>query len=771
MRLAAGLQPFTQPLQPALALARARQHRSPAAAADVLLWVAFGVVLLGIVLAEFSGGYHGGFAALNALANAWLPAPLWGILTRFGETQVLLALGLLLARRRPEVFWALLLAAVFGALYSRGLKPLIDAVRPPGVLEPGSFVLVGPGFRSHAFPSGHTLSVFVFAGVLAVSVSQVGLRVLILALAALIGCSRVAVGVHWPQDVIAGAFGGLLAAWLGLWLARRWTVGLRPGVHLAGVLLAVLGALVMLVTDGGMPWTSWVFVPLGLVVLLHAWHDYWPHGKLTLLRPGQGWPLIAALLILGLAAYRFWVIGLIQLPLDLEEAYYLYWSTQPDLGYFSKPPMIAWLLWLVSELAGMSEQAIKLASIVLHTATAWLVYRIGRRLFSPAMGLAAAVVFQSLPIVGLVSLFTTTDALLLFFWALTLWAFVMARDTNAWRWWLLTGLAGGLGLLSKYPMGMLAIGLAGYVLSSRTTRGLLTNARLWVAVGVAAALLAPNLWWNLQHGFITFGHTAHITGVGEQWLYPAKLAEFWAGQWVAFGLLLMPPLVLLLIRPATWRHEAYRLLAWASLPLFLLVSVQALVREANPNWASPAMIGFAILVTGTLWAQRRRWLMIGVAFNLLLLSVLYHYHAIAAGLGIELDRGSSPYQKRLGWRELGYGVGQWLEAHPEARLLSHKRDLLAYVGYYAGPWPPRVASWNPSGRVNSQYDLTDDLTRYPEETFLYLSPAPLALSTLEAFARWEYLGVQRVPVFADLERVVHGYLLRDFRGYGVGRQP
>lgn len=106
------------------------------------------------------------------------------------------------------------------------------------------------------------------------------------------------------------------------------------------------------------------------------------------------------LVIFGLTLYRVLVIEVNGLELDLEEAYYLYWSGDPAFGYFSKPPMIAWLLGIATELLGRSELAVKSVSLVLHTATALLVFSIGNRLYNARTGLYAGIVFHTLPVIG-----------------------------------------------------------------------------------------------------------------------------------------------------------------------------------------------------------------------------------------------------------------------------------------------------------------------------------------------------------------------------------
>src|SRR3569832_19288 len=107
-------------------------------------------------------------------------------------------------------------------------KPWAGEARPPVVLDPAAFHLIGKALRSGSFPSGHTAAAFAIAGVVAMHLRRAWSTALLLVLASGVGLSRMAVGVHWPVDVLAGAAVGWASACGALVLARRWRWGISP---------------------------------------------------------------------------------------------------------------------------------------------------------------------------------------------------------------------------------------------------------------------------------------------------------------------------------------------------------------------------------------------------------------------------------------------------------------------------------------------------------------------------------------------------------------
>jgi len=182
------------------------------------------------------------FLALNKIGPATSDV-LWANITVLGDGMVAFALCLPLWRRRPDLLWALAFVALLGTLWVHGMKPFVDVARPPAVL--GDQVhIIGRAYQAHSFPSGHATTAFAIGGLLALGLASRLWAAALVTLALVVALSRAVVGVHWPLDILAGAFGGWLAAVCALWLAKHtWRFGERPLVQWTLALLLTACAL------------------------------------------------------------------------------------------------------------------------------------------------------------------------------------------------------------------------------------------------------------------------------------------------------------------------------------------------------------------------------------------------------------------------------------------------------------------------------------------------------------------------------------------------
>jgi len=82
-------------------------------------------------------------------------------------------------------------------------------------------------------------------------------------------------------------------------------------------------------------------------------------------------------------------------PLGLhgDEAQYWAWSKDLDWGYFTKPPLIAWVIWLTTSIFGDAEWAVRLSSPLLHSITGFIIFKTGQLTFNAKTGFWAAAIY------------------------------------------------------------------------------------------------------------------------------------------------------------------------------------------------------------------------------------------------------------------------------------------------------------------------------------------------------------------------------------------
>lgn len=213
---------------------------------------------IGIVLLLFVA-----LAFLDPLAIAWSRSlPFWivvpfGWITRLGQAEWILVPSLLVggagwvrARFFPSAkpghapgdaqVYALSLFIFFSTalpgLLANILKRLIGRARPVHLDQLGLFHFQPfSDWTFQSIPSGHTSTMFAFATGILFLFPRLSPWAFLLA--ALVGFSRIVLGMHYPTDVFAGMLTGIISAYAvrNYWLSRRWLFVRTAdgGVHLA----------------------------------------------------------------------------------------------------------------------------------------------------------------------------------------------------------------------------------------------------------------------------------------------------------------------------------------------------------------------------------------------------------------------------------------------------------------------------------------------------------------------------------------------------------
>ncbi|MBN2716386.1 MAG: phosphatase PAP2 family protein [Deltaproteobacteria bacterium] len=114
-------------------------------------------------------------------------------------------------------FVALVLSVALGGLLVHGIKFATESERPPRYFASrGINIHIGTDIpATPSFPSGHAQTAFAVAVYLCLLYRKWTWTVPLLLAATAVGLSRIALGVHFPLDVLAGALTGAGCAALG----------------------------------------------------------------------------------------------------------------------------------------------------------------------------------------------------------------------------------------------------------------------------------------------------------------------------------------------------------------------------------------------------------------------------------------------------------------------------------------------------------------------------------------------------------------------------
>jgi hypothetical protein len=452
-----------------------------------------------------------------------------------------------------------------------------------------------------------------------------------------------------------------------------------------------------------------------------------------------------------------------------DEAQYWFWAQHPAFGYYSKPPLVAWLIALTTRAFGDTEFAIRLSAPLLHAAAAGFVYAIAGRLYDRRTGFWSGLAYVTLPGVSLSAFIISTDAVLLPSWAAALYAFIRAREPGGERWWIVVGIAAGLGLLAKYAMVYWLLSALGFVLLVPKERRHLKP--LLAAAGIAVVIYLPNLWWNWSHGFVSYLHVRDNAGLSGRALHPTAFLEFLGSQAGVIGPLFFAALIALVAHPRMLAEPRARLLAAFALPTLAMMLAVSLMSRAQPNWAAPAYVsGIVLVVAWALGRGWRRWVLASIALNLTASVAMFGTVDALAAVGVAVPAKYDPLHRLRGWRDLGHSVGSLLAAHRDLTLLADDRELLAALIYYVRPHPFGAVEWNPIPGITDQWRLANNIGNHRGEDFLAVTVTGLADEMRLDFAELTPLTTIATHSGPGGGKVYTVYIARGFRGDGRPRR-
>jgi len=607
----------------------------------------------------------------------YLPLFAWLVLKEQSKALVALMLGVA----------SLLLADWAGHM----LKDAIERTRPCHVLE-NVRLLVGCG-KAYSMPSNHAIVAFAFVLPFC-RMFKSKVRYLFLAVALLVGFSRVYIGVHYPSDVVVGAV-------------------------------------------------------LGVLISLSVMKGYTLSSERYRKKP---YTTVLTLFLVAASLFRIYYIQYGPLDLSPDEAHYWDWSRRLDMSYYSKGPMIAYLIFFGTSLFGDTVFGVRILAVVFSAFSSIFLYMLGKRIYDEQVGLYSALLLQIIPLFSTFGIIFTIDSPFIFFWTLSLFLFAeavniektnnplippLAKGSNQGFGederrtivcWLFLGVSIGFGLLTKYTMAFFYLCAFLFLLFSKEKRKLLLTKGPAVAFITSLIVFSPVILWNAGNDWVTFRHTAGQIHVAEGFaISPDSFLEFLSSQ-----LGVITPLLFVLTLISVWRLRKDRggdFLFWFSIPVlafFLLKSIQAKVQA---NWALPGYITgiaafSAFYIRGFFTAGKGKKILITATVALsFFITAAAHYPSLLK-LPVDMD----PSSRLDGWKELGNEVTGIYEQMSQDRpvfIFSDRYQVTSQLAFYVKGHP--VTYCVNLGRRMNQYDLWPGFSSFIHYDAIYVRTGDNAL--------------------------------------------
>jgi hypothetical protein len=518
------------------------------------------------------------------------------------------------------------------------------------------------------------------------------------------------------------------------------------------------------------------------------------------------WRALAAFLILASAALHVaYLAG--DCPLDLapDEAHYWDWSRHLDWSYYSKGPLVAYLIrascalcgpWS-RQLTGSEMLAVRLPAILCGSLLLASLYLLTRQVYGrERLALAVVALGLTLPVIAAGSSLMTIDAPYTCCWG---WALVLGHRAvfrgSAWA-WPLAGLVIGLGILAKYTMVLWVPSLGLFLLTHTGYRRLLLRPGFWVMTAVAAACCFPIVLWNIEHGWVSLRHVGGQAGVqggnGLRWWgplgYVGTQAALLLGYWFVVWLLAMAA-----HHPGRETDAGVRYLWWLSAPMFLFFLLFSFQTAGEPNWPVTAYLSGLVLAVAWLARQLRApqawyrrltlgWLGFACVLGLAVTAVMHHSDWVRPVL-VRLSgpprperplplRHLDPTCRLRGWQWLAAevdGVRDRLRRRGiEPVLAGSSWTLPGELAFYCRGHPTVYSVGLAVGDRHSQYDLwrpnpVRDRDSFRGKTVLLVGPVHPLLR--EAFRK---VGRSRRLLYREEGHPVACWDLtvcRDYRGF------
>jgi hypothetical protein len=452
-------------------------------------------------------------------------------------------------------------------------------------------------------------------------------------------------------------------------------------------------------------------------------------------------PVHFALLAVGLLTlFRFWYMCCTDLVPD--EAYFWVWSKHFALSYRDKGPLVAWTIALGTRIFGDTVFGIRFFAVLLSAGTAFQLFRLAQRLYDDRTALWCVGVGVTIPLLAVGSILMTIDPLSVFFWAWGANLSWQAFETGKMRYWLLLGLAIGVGFLAKFINAVQLVCIILFLSWSRPHRHFLFSRQSLVLLLAFGASSFPVFWWNVQTGWIHIQALHERSGIKHSFgIHPGEFLQYLAGQLGVISPLLLAGMVVAVI--GLWRRQSnesrVKHLLSQYLPVQVMYLVLALSNRGEPNWIAPSLIAGIVLLV-VFWRQflarlpQWRWAAWS-ALGLGLTVTIFLHAAIFLCLPLKLD----PLRRAEGWLDFARHIQQARQQTRADLLIANDYAPAAIMQFYLPDHPVTYLPPAPYGKTQFTLWPGYEVGRGTRALFVSAGEAPLPQKMKDEFDHWQQI--------------------------------
>ena len=313
------------------------------------------------------------------------------------------------------------------------------------------------------------------------------------------------------------------------------------------------------------------------------------------------------------------IVGLYFSPLEVQgdEAQYWFWSTYFDWGYYSKPPLVAWIIGLFTSIFGNSIFILKLPSLLAHFLTSLVLFNLSK-VFNrnTEESLWLSITYLLFFAVSLSSNIISTDPFLLLFWSSSLLFFKICLNKKSIKNIILTSIFVALGFYAKYAMIYFFLCSIILILFTDNKKELIKS--ILIISFFVLILISPHLYWLYSTNWVTFIHT------GDNFNWNASLYNFeQLFNFIVSQFFISTPIILFIFIKQFAKTkkfiQSYSFEISYSLPILVLITAQSFISRANANWSSVAFIGVSMIAVNILYKNYKKIFLLNTAIGLVVL--------------------------------------------------------------------------------------------------------------------------------------------------------